>query len=37
MNFNVTGKLTNSGSGAVVPVGTVLDFAGATPPTLLVM
>lgn len=28
MNFNITGKLTNSGSGAVVPIGTVLDFAG---------
>lgn len=32
MNFNITGKLTNSGGGAVVPVGTVLDFAGTNPP-----
>ena len=37
MNFNVTGKLTNSGGGAVVPIGSVLDFAGTTPPTLLAM
>ena len=32
MNFNITGKLTNSGGGAVVPIGTVLDFAGTNPP-----
>lgn len=37
MNLNVTGNITCQGGGAVVPIGTVLDFAGATPPTLLVM
>lgn len=33
MNFNITGKLTNSGGGAIVPIGTVLDFAGSNAPT----
>ena len=33
MNFDVNGKLTNSGGGAVVPIGSVLDFAGGVAPT----
>ena len=32
MNFNVSGKLTNTGGGALVPIGTVLEFAGSTAP-----
>ena len=32
-NFDVTGKLTNSGGGSLVPIGALMPYAGATAPT----
>ena len=31
-NLNVTGNITCQGGGVVVPIGTILDFAGVTSP-----
>ena len=33
MNFDVSGKLTNTGGGAVCPIGALMPFAGANAPT----
>lgn len=37
MNFDVSGKLTNTGGGALVPIGTILEFAGSTAPANYLM